>query len=198
MYEKNLKREVVGKITEEPNNAGGITLIIGGGFSSPKAKYDDEKNVKMIAAQALKTANALYSLVHEKYDMSKSAAENDNIELLISLAALACEIYMKARLYDQDRNNGKRISGHKLRELMHELSNEDVATITQQIPNIETRICAIENAFVDLRYVFELNAFDKEYLLIFDLMESLHDICTEIEPCDMHVLRMNSGTICID
>lgn len=197
MSEKDFRRIVLGEITESPNEAGGQTLTLSPAFSSPEVNYNDEENVKVAAAQALKTANALYSLVHEKCDTSKSASETDNIELFISLSALACEIYMKARLYDQGRNNGKKITGHKLHDLLQNLSDEDIATIIQKIPNIEIRIHGIENAFVDLRYVFELNAFEEEYLLIFDLMEVLHDICAEMKPCNMHILRQAEGTVVI-
>lgn len=198
MTNKSYGRAILGKVFEEPNDAGGVSLRFSSAFDSPEVDFSNDLNVKVMATQALKTADGLASLVHKNRDSKRPVSDNDNFELLISLCALACEIYMKAIVYYHNAHGGDKIRKHKLNELMTMLPDEEKNRIRAKIPNINERLPAISDAFVELRYVFELNAFNKEYLLVFDLMDELYDICLKIERYKMPILKYESGIIRIE
>ena len=195
----NYGQALLGRIKEEPNTAGGVTLVLDGAFKSNEVDYTDDENVKVMATCAINTANGLYSLIHENCNISKPLEEsNTNIIMFISLAALASEIYFKAIIYYHYKHNGKCIKEHHLDKLYRVIPDEERMTISTIIPGIEEYLCNIANAYADLRYVFELNAFNKEYLVIFDLMDILHSITEEYETMDYPLLRYSSSIIRIE
>ena len=195
----NYGQALLGRIKEEPNTAGGVTLVLDGAFKSNEVDYTDDENVKVMATCAINTANGLYSLIHENCNISKPLEEsNTNIIMFISLAALASEIYFKAIIYYHNKHNGKCIKEHHLDKLYRVIPDEERMTISTIIPGIEEYLCNIANAYADLRYVFELNAFNNEYLVIFDLMDILHSITEEYETVDYPLLRYSSSIIRIE
>ncbi len=199
MTNKEYGRAFVDAIESTANEAGGTTITIKNSFESPKVDFSNEQNVKVMATYAIKTADGLYSLVHEKCNTERPLSnENTNIAMYISLGALASEIYLKALLYYQNRHNGARINKHKLDVLLKMLSFDEYTRIAKQVPELDERISSVSDAFVELRYVFEINAFSKEYLLIFDLMNVLHDICAELKPYKTAVLEYGSGIVRIE
>ena len=196
MTNKNYGRAFINAIQETDNSAGGKAVTILGAFNSAEGNFSDEENLKVIATYAIKTADALFSLVHEKCDIDNPLAEkNQNIEMYISMSVLACEVYMKAMLYFHNRHNGKKIKKHELDYLFGKLSDDEKERLIDKVPGIKEKISNISKAFEELRYVFELNAFNKEYLLVFDLMDALHDMCSELPKHEMGVLKYSSGII---
>ena len=196
MPSKGYGRAFVKAIEETANEAGGTTITITSAFESSEVDFGNEQNVKVMSTCAIQTADGLYSLVHEKCNMDTPLSQgNANLSIFISLSALACEIYMKALLYYQNRHNGDKIKKHKLDELLKMLSSDEQSRIIERVPQLDKELSTVSDAFVELRYVFEINAFNKEYLLIFDLMNVLHDICAELKPYKVAILEYGPGIV---
>lgn len=193
MNENRYGRAIVGNITQEDNNAGGITLNIESAYSSPEADFNDRGNLQTVAANAVRTADGLYHLVIEQYD-SNLQVKPDHFEMYIALSCLACEIYMKSIIYFMQSNPCAQIKKHKLNELFDMLPDQIKERLKSRFTDIQNYILEVSDYFTTFRYDFELNAFNAN-LFTFDLMEELHQIAHEYQMPSMPELFYSNGII---
>lgn len=191
-------RALVGAIKEEQNAAGGTTVKLDGAFKSADVDYNDINNVRVMATYAIKTANGIADLICEKIDMSNPLSQNDNLELYIALAALAAEIYMKAMIYYDNKHNGKCIKMHNLFNLYKKLPKTSRESLEKEVPEIPMYLDSISKAFEEMRYAFELNSFNKDYLFVFKLLEALKEHTQQYDMYELPLLKYAGGTLLVE
>ena len=153
---------------------GDILHILGADFFSSKMDYSDEERIKILATKAVHTANGLADLVNNNCNIQKpNSSPEAHLEMYLSLAALACEIYMKSVIYNENLHNGEQVRGHYLDELFKRLPEAVQITLQRKFINIEETLTPIRDMFEKLRYDFEQFHIQGEYLVIFQLMEEL-------------------------
>lgn len=157
----------------------GSGLYIKGAHPLPEEiDYNDDDSVKTMASKAAKTADGFYSLIKNNCNTENpSVSSNARLEMYLALAGLVCEIYMKSIIYFENRHGCKQCRGHKLNELFALMPDSHKNELIHGINGIESILPDIGNAFESLRYDYELNHIQGNYLLLFDLMEVLHSIC---------------------
>ena len=156
----------------------GSRLIIEGAvFLSDNMNYSDDESVKYMATKAIHTADGLYDLVKMNCDTKKpDSAPESHLEMYLSLAALVCEIYMKSIIYNEDSHNGQQVKKHFLDELFGMLPSNIQLRIEEKIESIGLILPSIKKTFETLRYNFELNHVQGDYLILFEFMEILKEI----------------------
>lgn len=198
MRKKEYMRAAIGQ-TEYEDNEHGTTVILSRAYESQEVDFSDRENVLDMVAYAIETANGIHELVNEKRNVNCIISEDGaNTELFIALSALACEIYMKSLIYYSGKNYGKKIIEHRLGELFNILDESVQIKISNEVGIAKEEFDEIGKTFIELRYIFELNYIDKDYLVVFDFMEKLKDICSKLPVEKKPVLRATSSTARID
>lgn len=156
----------------------GNTLIIDSVNFLPKdVDYSDVNSVKVLATSAIHTADGFCELVKKNCCISNPDISYEaHLEMYLALAGLACEIYMKAIIYHESLHNGKQVRGHKLDELFNQLPAKTKGIIIGKNNDIVSILPAIKDMFTTLRYDFEQNHIQGDYLAVFELMEELREI----------------------
>lgn len=156
----------------------GDTLVIDTvNFLPQNVDYTDSDSVKMLATSAVHTADGFYDLVKESCNTSNPDISYDaHFEMYLALSGLACEIYMKAIIYHKNLHGGKQVRGHKLDDLFAQLPNSVQGLVSSKINNIVATLPAIKDMFTTLRYDFEQNHIQGDYLVVFRFMEELRAI----------------------
>ena len=161
--------------------------------------YTDDDNVEILATKALLTADGFYNLIKNNCNVTEpSISSNARLEMYLALSGLACEIYMKCIIYFEKKHRGKQCRGHKLDELFSLLPENHKNTIKQRIKEIEAILPEVGDAFESLRYDYELNHIQGNYLLLFDLMEDLHMISNGFPKRIIGEMRYVNGTVAFE
>lgn len=188
----------VGVVTETPNEAGGTTLTIDNAFTSDKVDWSNEDNVKIAASKAMKMAEGFYDLIQRNCNFEDPVFSNENIEILIAIGAFACELFLKSIVYMENGHGGKEIRSHNLHDLIDMLATETKNKLYSYNADFDSKVVELADTFTEMRYMFEFNAFNKEYLLIFDLLDALKSISKDYRKTEMAVIRYSGGMIKIE
>ena len=183
-YSRSLTTGVIARVEGESlvidgsTHLDGSTLVIDAvNFLPQNVDYTDSDSVKMLATSAVHTANGFYDLVKKNCNTPNPDISHDaHLEMYLALSGLACEIYMKAIIYHENLHGGMQVRGHKLDDLFAQLPTLVQGAISSKINNIATTLPAIRDMFTTLRYDFEQNHIQGDYLVVFKFMEELRMI----------------------
>lgn len=175
----------------------GDTLYIkGANFLSKDIDYTDEKSMKRLATKANSTADGLYDLITKNCNIIKpSLSPKSHLEMYLSLAGLACEIYLKSLIYYEFKNDGAIIRQHNFEKLFRRLSQDKQQVIRNAIANIDELLPRLSILFPCLRYDYECNHIQGEYLAIFDFMNELKSISNQNPPVLTGAIRCANGEL---
>ena len=178
----------------------GNTLVIeGANFLPQNVDYTDSDSVQMLATSAVHTADGLYDLVKQNCNTSNpDISYAAHLETYLALSGLACEIYMKAIIYHESLHSGKQIRGHKLDELFNQLPIPVQGTVSRKINNIVAILPVIKDMFTMLRYDFEQNHIEGDYLAVFDLMEELKIVAHTYPQKKAGAIKFANGTLAFE
>lgn len=197
MSKTEVTREIVKDLKMQ--NDGSTVIIESVPFASNTINYSNDDSVKRLATSAVHTADGLYDLIIKNCDIDNAEfSEGSHLEMYLSLAALACEIYMKSIIYNEGLHSNKQIKKHKLDILFNDLPYKHQATILSNIKDLGNNIGSIKSLFETLRYDFELISFSGEYLLVFDLMKELKTICHTYPKQQFGTIRSANGAVYLD
>lgn len=169
-------------------------LILNDNSIQQNLKNNIDDNI--LASSSIHTADGFYELIKNNCFLEeKKILNNEYLEMYLALASFACEIYMKAILYNEKLHNGKIIKKHNLDELFHRLPVNQQEIIKDKIKNIETQLPEIGDMFILLRYNFEQRDVDGDYLVIFELMEELRVIAHTYLQVQSRVIRYANGVL---
>ena len=165
-------------------------------FYPKEADFSDNEFVKIIASNAVNTANGYYDLIKKNFSANKADLSPEaHIEMYLALAGLTCEIYLKSIIYNEFKHNGKKYIEHNLKNLFDKLPDIHKSRITNKIPNILEDLQTVSKVFEELRYDFELNHIDGNYFVLFDLMEELSVISNNYPKQSVSSLRYANGVL---
>ena len=168
-------------------------------FYPKEADFSDNEFVKIIASNAVNTANGYYDLIKKNFSANKADLSPEaHIEMYLALAGLTCEIYLKSIIYNEFKHNGKKYFEHNLKNLFDKLPDIHKSRITNKIPNILEDLQTVSKVFEELRYDFELNHIDGNYFVLFDLMEELSAISNNYPKQSVSSLRYANGVLRIE
>ena len=168
-------------------------------FYPKEADFSDNEFVKIIASNAVNTANGYYDLIKKNFSANKADLSPEaHIEMYLALAGLTCEIYLKSIIYNEFKHNGKKYIEHNLKNLFDKLPDIHKSRITNKIPNILEDLQTVSKVFEELRYDFELNHIDGNYFVLFDLMEELSVISNNYPEQSVSSLRYANGVLRIE
>ena len=168
-------------------------------FYPKEADFSDNEFVKIIASNAVNTANGYYDLIKKNFSANKADLSPEaHIEMYLALAGLTCEIYLKSIIYNEFKHNGKKYIEHNLKNLFDKLPDIHKSRITNKIPNILEDLQTVSKVFEELRYDFELNHIDGNYFVLFDLMEELSVISNNYPKQSVSSLRYANGVLRIE
>ena len=175
----------------------GSTLHIEGAeFTKKDVNYSDEIEMKRLATRANQTADGLFDLITRNCNIDNPNITLDaHLEIYLSLAGLACEIYLKSLIYYDARNDGKKLGTHDLCGLFRMISQESKAAIRRKINDIDELLPSLSVLFMHLRYDFELNHIAGEYLAVFDLMKVLKTLSNGNPALETGYIRYANGTL---
>lgn len=178
----------------------GGTVFIDIDDSIPKEiDYTDYDSVKILATNAVHTANGLYDLIKDNCNtQNPDPSPKAHLEMYLALTALACEIYMKSIIYNENLHDGKKCTGHKLEELFQKIPNITQEKIRTKISNIDSILPFVGDIFTTLRYDFELNSIQGDYLIVFVLVDILKEISNSYPKKPTSSIRYADGTLSID
>lgn len=178
----------------------GNTLYIKGAYFLPQEiDYSDQDSIKILATNAVHTANGFYDLIKTNCDIQNpEISSKAHLEMYLALAGLACEIYMKSIIYNENLHNSKKMKGHKLDELFSMLPIDVQNNLKTQFSNIGTILPSVGDLFMTLRYDFELNQIQGDYFIIFDLMEALSNISNSYPKKTTGSIRAANGILCLE
>ena len=130
-----------------------------------------------MATSARYTADGLYDLIKNNCDIQNPNYRREGyLEIYLALSGLTCEIYMKSIIYNSDATIQKKLKEHELDDLYRRLPESIRGNLQEKIPGIENKLSEVADIFTALRYDFEMNRFNKNYLVVFDLMEEIRCI----------------------
>ena len=173
--------------------------IKGATFLPTTVDYTDNNAVKIIATNAKNTANGIYDLIKVNCNTSApDVSSKAHLEMYISFAGLACEIYMKSIIYNENLHNGRVYKGHKLDEIFNIIPEVHKNTIRRKIQDIDVILPTVNDAFESLRYDFELNHIQGNYLVLFELMDELKKICNNYPESKSGSIRYANGVLGIE
>lgn len=202
-YSRNLTKGVIAHVEDEtliidgPAHFDSGTLVIDTvNFLPQNVDYTDNNSVKILASSATHTADGLCDLIKrncktDNPDLSREA----HLEMYLALAALACEIYMKAIIYHENLHEGKQAKGHGLDDLFEKLPYVIQETLISKINDIKAILPTISDMFTTLRYDFEQNHIHGDYLVAFKLMEELRTIAHTYPPQTPGAVKYANGTL---
>ena len=178
---------------------GGTLVIDAVNFLPQDVDYTDSDSVKMLATSAVHTADGLYDLVKQNCNTSNpDISYSAHFEMHLALAGLACEIYMKAIIYNENLHGGKQARGHKLDDLFIQLPVPVQRRVSSKVNNIVTMLPAIKDMFTTLRYDFEQNHIKGDYLVVFKLMEELRTIAHAYPQKKPGAVKFANGTLAFE
>ncbi len=194
MVSKEFNRQLIEEYDIEVK---GSTLHINDAHPFPeKIEYNDDDSMNIMATKAFETAEGFYHLIKNNCNISEPSILSDaRLDMYLALSGLACEIYMKGIIYYEKKHGGKQCRGHKLNDLFLLLPDAYKDEIKQKIEEIEEILPNVGDVFESLRYDYELNRIQGDYLLIFDLMELLHTICDRFLKRAVGEVRYANGTL---
>ena len=199
MEKSQFGRAIIDTITKAENEAGGTTVTIGNAFLRESVDYADTTNVRVMASNAVHTANGLYELISKNCDTAKpSISKEDHLEIFLALAGLTCEIYMKSIIYNEFMHGDQKLKKHYLDELFEMLPDNIQTELSAKIPKLKEAVGEIKDIFIKLRYDFELNTFAGNYLVVFQLMEELKSISNRYPTETRSMLSYAAGIAIIE
>lgn len=174
----------------------GGTLYAEGTDAKKDVNYSDEVEMKRLATRANHTADGLFDLITRNCNIDNpDIALGAHLEIYLSLAGLACEIYLKSLIYYDARNRGKKLGTHDLCDLFRRISQESKETIRREINDIDELLPSLSVLFKDLRYDFELNHIAGKYLTVFDLMKVLKTLSNGNPALETGYIRRANGAL---
>ena len=187
-------------VIDGPAHMDGSTLVIDSvNFLPQEVDYTDNDSVKMLATSAIHTADGFYDLVKQNCNTTDPDISHEaHLEMYLALSGLACEIYMKAIIYHENLHGGKQARGHKLDELFIQLPASVQGVVNSKIDNIATTLPAIKDMFTTLRYDFEQNRIQGNYLVVFGFMEELRTIAHTYPQKKAGAVKFANGTLAIE
>ena len=187
-------------VIDGPAHMDGSTLVIDPvNFLPQEVDYTDNDSVRMLATSAVHTADGFYDLVKRNCSTSDPDVSHDaHLEMYLALSGLACEIYMKAIIYHEKLHGGKHTRGHKLDDLFTQLPVSVQGVISSKINNIATILPTIKDMFTTLRYDFEQNHIQGDYLVVFRFMEELRTIAHTYPQKKAGAVKYANGTLAIE
>ena len=187
-------------VIDGPAHLDGSTLVIDSvNFLPQEVDYTDNDSVKMLATSAVHTADGFYDLVKQNCNTSDPDISRDaHLEMYLALSGLACEIYMKAIIYHENLHGGKQARGHKLDDLFSQLPILVQGAVSTKINNIATTLPAIKDMFTTLRYDFEQNRIQGDYLVVFKFMEELRTIAHTYPQKKAGAVKYANGTLAFE
>lgn len=146
----------------------------------PRFSDDDlDRNRYRIVEDAYWNARNLKEIIEEVYDTSEvHGLHNRKEEVVFSLVALTCELYLKSLVY-ANLEQKSIVYNHDLYSLFDLLPNEIKKTITDLS---EQTVCAEEmennrDVFVRFRYSYEMKGYRINASFLFHLMSALSRFC---------------------
>ena len=205
-YSRSLTTRTVAHVEGEslvidgPAHMDGSTLVIDSvNFLPQEVDYTDNDSVKMLATSAIHTADGFYDLVKQNCNTTDPDISHEaHLEMYLALSGLACEIYMKAIIYHENLHGGKQVRGHKLDDLFSQLPIGVQGAVSSKIDNIATTLPAIKDMFTTLRYDFEQNRIQGNYLVVFGFMEELRTIAHTYPQKKAGAVKFANGTLAIE
>lgn len=205
-YSRSLTTGVIAHVEGEsmvidgPVHLEGGTLVIDAvNFLPQDVDYTDSDSVKMLATSAVHTADGFYDLVKQNCNTSDPDISHDaHLEMYLALSGLACEIYMKAIIYHENLHGGKQTRGHKLDELFTLLPVSVQGAVSSKINSITATLPAIKDMFTTLRYDFEQNHIQGDYLVVFRFMEELKAIAHTYPKKKAGAVKFANGTLAFE
>ena len=187
-------------VIDGPAHLDGSTLVIAAvNFLPQEVDYTDNDSVKILATSAVHTADGFYDLVKQNCNTIDPDISNEaHLEMYLALSGLACEIYMKAIIYHENLHGGKQAKGHKLDDLFSQLPIGVQGTVSSKINNIATTLPAIKDMFTTLRYDFEQNRIQGDYLVVFRFMEELKTIAHTYPQQKAGAVKFANSTLAIE
>lgn len=187
-------------VIDEPAHLDGSTLVIDSvNFLPQEVDYSDNDSVKMLATSAVHTADGFYDLVKQNCNTSDpDISHNAHLEMYLAISGLACEIYMKAIIYHENLHGGKQSRGHKLDDLFSQLPISVQGTVNSKIDNIVTTLPTINDMFTTLRYDFEQNYIQGNYLVVFRFMDELRAIAHTYPQKKTGTVKFADGTLAFE
>ena len=178
----------------------GNTLVIdSANFLPQEVDYTDNDSIKILATSAVHTADGFCNLINQNCNTIDPDISHDaHLEMYLALSGLACEIYMKAIIYHENLHGGKQVRGHKLDELFTLLPISVQGVVSSKITSITATLPAIKDMFTTLRYNFEQNRIQGDYLVVFRLMEELKTIAHTYPQRKAGVVKFANGTLAIE
>lgn len=190
----NFSRDFVNGFTA--HEKGGTLYIDGADFLPNTIDYADIESVKILATNAVHTADGLYDLIKNNCNtLVPDLSVKGHLEMYMALAGLACEIYLKSIIYNENLNENKQIKGHKLNELFIRIPVSYQEEIRTEISNIDEILSSICDLFTTLRYDFELNHVQGDYLAVFKIMEKLKTISHRYPTKNIGSIRYLDGCL---
>lgn len=176
------------------------TLVIDAvNFLPQDIDYTDSDSVKVLATSAVHTADGFYDLVKRNCNISDPDISHDaHLEMYLALSGLACEIYMKAIIYHENLHGEKQARGHKLDELFIQLPASVQGVVNSKINNIVATLPTIKDMFTTLRYDFEQNYIQGDYLVVFKFMEELRTIAHTYPQKKPGAVKFANGTLAFE
>ena len=186
-------------VIDGPAHMDESTLVIDSvNFLPQEVDYTDNDSVKMLATSAIHTADGFYDLVKQNCNTTDPDISHEaHLEMYLALSGLACEIYMKAIIYHENLHGGKQVRGHKLDDLFSQLPIGVQGAVSSKIDNIATTLPAIKDMFTTLRYDFEQNRIQGNYLVVFGFMEELRTISHTYPQKKAGAVKFANGTLAI-
>ena len=205
-YSRSLTTGVIAHVEGEswvidgPAHLDGSTLVIDSvNFLPQEVDYTDNGSVKILATSAVHTADGFCDLVKQNCNTSDPDISHDaHLEMYLALSGLACEIYMKAIIYHENLHGGKQVRGHKLDELFTLLPISVQGVVSSKIISITATLPSIKDMFTTLRYDFEQNRIQGDYLVVFRLMEVLKTIAHTYPQRKAGAVKFANGTLAIE
>lgn len=205
-YSRSLTTGIIAHVEGEslvidgPAHMDGSTLVIDSvNFLPQEVDYTDNDSVKILATSAVHTADGFCNLVKLNCNISEPDISHDaHLEMYLALSGLACEIYMKAIIYHENLHGGKQVRGHKLDELFTILPISVQGVVSSTITSITATLPAIKDMFTTLRYDFEQNRIQGDYLVVFRLMEELKAIAHTYPQQKAGAVKFANGTLAIE
>ena len=187
-------------VIDGPAHVDGSTLVIDSvNFLPQEVDYTDNDSVKMLATSAVHTADGFCDLVKQNCNTSNPDISRDaHLEMYLALSGLACEIYMKAIIYYENLHDGKQARGHKLDELFSQLPILVQGAVSSKISNIATILPTVKDMFTTLRYDFEQNSIQGDYLVVFRFMEELRTIAHTYPQKKAGAVKYANGTLAFE
>ena len=174
----------------------GGALYIEGTDAKKEVNYSDEVEMKRLATRANRTADGLFDLITRNCNIDNpDITLSAHLEIYLSLAGLACEIYLKSLIYYDARNSGKKLGTHDLWDLFRRISQNRKEAIRREINDIDGLLPTLSELFPRLRYDYEFNHIEGEYLTVFDLMKVLKTLSNGNVALETDCIRYANGTL---